>query len=187
MLFADMNQQTNQWRLPHGSIASFLLLFGAFLSQGCESFECGYGGAGCSAPLMAGQCDEVLVVGQEYIFIFGYGSDTGVSEATVTSVQSAEPHILLASTTPGSPDVPYETGPTGSFDLNNGAGDGGMSLKPLLPGKVEVTIGLQGWEQGTKLTFQIVEEANAPAGFMPMTAKERLAKCIDTFGSTSSQ
>jgi hypothetical protein len=181
-----MNEQPAKLRSLYGSIACISLLLGAFMSQACEAFECGYGGPGCSAPLMAGQCDDVLVVGQEYIFIFGYGSDTGISEATVTSVQSAEPHILLAGATPGSPDVPYETGPTGPFDLNNGAGDGGISLKPLLPGKVEVTIALQGWEQDTKLTFQIVNESNAPEGFAPMTAQERLAKCIEKATSTAS-
>lgn len=160
------------------------LLLSAFFYGACDPFECGYGGPGCSAALVAGQCEDVLVAGQEYILIFGYGSDTGVSEATVTSVKSADSHIMLANPTEGSPDVPYETGPTGPFDLNNGPGNGGITLSPLLPGKVEVTIGLEYWEQDTKMTFQIVEEANAPAGFVPLTAKERLAKCIEVFDST---
>lgn len=186
MTLAGMNMQQAKLRSLYGSIAGVSLLLCALLLQACEAFECGYGGPGCSAPLMAGQCDEVLVVGQEYIFIFGYGSDTGVSEATVTSVQSADPPILLASATPGSPDVPYDMGPTGVFDLNNGSGDGGMTLKPLLPGKVEVTVGLKGWEQATTLTFKIVEEANAPEGFITMTAEERLTNCIDKATSTAS-
>jgi len=174
-------------RFPGALFSPFMLpLIACALMQGsCESFECGYGGPGCSAALVAGQCEDVLVVGQEYILIFGYGSDTGVSEATVMSVKSADPHMMLAAPTAGSPDVPYETGPTGPFDLNNGSGDGGITLRPLLPGKVEVTIGLEYWEQDTKMTFQIVEEANAPEGFVPMTANERLAKCIEVFNSTS--
>lgn len=180
-----MNTHLLGLRSVYCSLTVVPLILLSFFYGACDDFVCGYGGPGCSAPLMAGQCEDVLVAGQEYIFIFGYGSDTGVSEATVTSVKSADPHIMLAAPTEGSPDVPYETGQTGPFDLNNGPGNGGMTLRPLLPGKVNVTIGLQGWEQDTTITFQIVEAANAPEGFMPMTAQERLAKCIDTVNGTS--
>jgi len=145
----------------------------------CKDFECGYGGAGCSDPIVAGLCETTLVVGQEYIAIFGYGSDTGVSEATLTGVVSDAPEILQVIATPGSPDVPYDRGPTGPFDLNNGSGNGGMSLRPLAAGKANVTISLQGWDDKRTMAFEVVDPANAPDGFMPMTAVERLAKCIE--------
>jgi hypothetical protein len=146
----------------------------------CDDWACGYGGPGCSDPLVAGLCENTLVVGEEYIAIFGYGSDTGVSEATVTSVVSDAPGILQAIPTPGSPDLNYETGPTGPFDLNNGPGNGGMTLRPLVAGKANVTIALKGWDETRTMAFEVVDVANAPEGFMSMTAAERLAKCIET-------
>lgn len=146
----------------------------------CDDFACGYGGAGCSDPIVAGLCENTLVVGQEYSAVFGYGSDTGISEARVTKVVSDAQNILQAGATPGSPDIPYESGPTGPFDLNNGPGDGGMSLRALAPGKANVTISLEGWETSRTMTFEVVDEANAPEGFMPMSASDRFAKCIDT-------
>lgn len=145
----------------------------------CEDWECGYGGPGCSEPIMAGLCEDTLVLGQEYVVIFGYGSDTGVSEATVTGVFSNMPEIMQVIPTPGTPDVPYETGPTGPFDLNNGPGDGGMTLRPVTAGKALVTITLEGWEEKIMRSFEVVDAANAPHGFMPMSATERLAKCIE--------
>ncbi len=151
----------------------------ALVLGACDDFACGYGGAGCSDPIVAGFCENTLVVGQEYSAVFGYGSDTGVSEATVLKIVSDAPSILQAGATPGSPDIPYESGPTGPFDLNNGPGDGGMSLRALSPGKANVTISLQGWETQQTMTFEVVDEAHAPEGFMAMTAADRFAKCIE--------
>lgn len=146
----------------------------------CNDWACGYGGAGCFDPIVAGLCENTLVVGQEYLAIFGYGSDTGVSEATVMSVVSGAPAILEAVPTPGAPDVDFGMGSRGPFDLNNGPGNGGITLRPLAAGKANVTISLQGWEQSQTMTFEVVDVANAPAGFMAMTAEERLTKCIET-------
>jgi hypothetical protein len=179
-----MKKHQNRIGAIYGSIAVLSLVLSAFFAGACEEFECGYGGPGCSAPIVAGLCEDVLVAGQEYILIFGYGFDTGVSEATITSVESSDPHLLLAEPTAGAPDVPYETGPTGPFDLNNGKGDGGMTLRPLLPGEVEVTVVLQYWEQPQTLSFRVVDQVNAPDGFMAMSAKERLAKCIEMTTTT---
>ena len=156
------------------------ILIATLSHAACDDWACGYGGPGCSDPIMAGLCQDTLVVGEEYIVIFGYGSDTGVSEATVTGVRPNEPEIMQVIPTPGSPDVPYETGPTGPFDLNNSPGDGGMTLRPLAAGKASVTIQLRGWEERITRSFEVVDAANAPEGFMPMTATERLAKCIET-------
>lgn len=150
----------------------------------CDDWACGYGGPGCSNPLVAGLCERTLVVGQEYIAIFGYGSDTGLSEATVTGVTSGEPSILEVTPTPGSPDLDYENGPTGPFDLNNGPGNGGITLHPLAPGKTTVTISLKGWDGPSSMLVDVVDEANAPEGFMPMSSSDRLAKCLENVTST---
>jgi hypothetical protein len=145
----------------------------------CRDWECGYGGPGCSDPIVAGLCENVLVIGQEYRAIFGYGSDTGLSEATLVSVTSNAPDVLEAIPTPGSPDIPQATGPTGRFDLNNGPGNGGITMRPLSTGKAQVTIALKGWDETRTMSFDIVDMANAPADFMAMSAAERFAKCIE--------
>lgn len=146
----------------------------------CDDWACGYGGPGCSDPLVAGLCENTLVVGQEYLLVFGYGSDTGLSEATLTGVGSSAPDILEATPTPGSPDINLDTGPNGRFDGNNGSGNGGITLQALAPGKANVTFALQGWEKKYTMALEVVDVANAPEGFMAMTAQERFAKCVDT-------
>lgn len=168
----------NQVRVASGFVLAALLVM--LPSTGCEDWECGYGGPGCSDPIVAGLCEEnVLVVGQEYIAVFGYGSDTGISEATLVSAVSNAPTVMEATSTAGSPDIPYETGPTGPFDLNNGPGNGGMTLHALAPGKAQVAISLKNWDKPRTMSFDVVDMANAPEGFMAMTATERLAKCIE--------
>ena len=150
----------------------------------CDDWACGYGGPGCSAPLMAGLCQDALVVGEEYIVIFGYGSDTGVSEATVKSAVSETPDVLEAAPTAGSPDVPYETSDVQPFDLNNGKGDGGVTIRALKAGAGTLTISLKGWEEKTNVHFVVIERADAPQGFMSMGASERLTQCIQFAKST---
>ena len=168
----------NQTRVVLGFV--LVALLATLPATGCEDWECGYGGPGCSDPMVAGLCEgNVLVVGQEYLAVFGYGSDTGVSEARLINIVSSNSSTLLAIATPGSPDVNLETGPTGPFDGNNGSGDGGMTLLAVAPGKAEVTISLEHWDKNQVMLFDVVDIANAPAGFMTMTATERFAKCID--------
>lgn len=144
----------------------------------CDDWACGYGGPGCSAPVMGGLCQDALVVGEEYIVIFGYGSDTGISEAKIKSAVSEAPDVLEAFPTPGAPDVPYETNDVTPFDLNNGAGDGGVTLRPIKAGEANITIKLEGWEEKTNVHFVIIDRADAPEGFMSMSASDRLAQCI---------
>ncbi len=172
----------NQTRVVVGFVLAALLAM--LPATGCEDWECGYGGPGCSNPLVAGLCEaNVLVVGQEYRVVFGYGSDTGVSEAKLLNVVSSAPDILQVIPTPGSPDVNLDVGPRGPFDGNNGSNDGGMTLRPLAPGKAQVTISLEYWEKTRTMSFDVVDMANAPAGFMAMTATERFAKCIEVTAS----
>jgi hypothetical protein len=167
----------NQARVVSGF--ALVALLAMLPVSACEDWECAYGGPGCSNPMVAGLCENVLVVGQEYVAVFGYGSDTGVSEAKLLNVVSSAPGILNVIPTPGSPDVNLATGPTGPFDGNNGSGDGGMTLRPLAPGKAQVTISLEDWDKTRSMSFDVVDVADAPAGFMTMTATERFAKCIE--------
>ncbi len=166
-------------RFERWSIGFVLALLPLTLSQtACDDWACGYGGPGCSAPVMGGLCQDALVVGEEYIVIFGYGSDTGISEATITSAASEKPDVLEAFPTPGSPDVPYETNDVAPFDLNNGKGDGGVTLRPVKAGEANIAISLEGWEEKTNVHFVIIDRADAPEGFMSMSASERLGQCI---------
>jgi hypothetical protein len=147
------------------------------------SCECMYGGPGCSGAWVVG-CDDVLVVGQEYAVVLGYRTDTGgLSEATVQSVRSESPEILEAAPTSGAPDLPYDDfGDAGPFDGNDGPGNGGVTMRPLAPGEATIRVRLRGWERDTRRTWRIVDEADAPAGFVPMSAEERLTACLATYG-----
>ena len=150
----------------------FILI--ALMATGCD---CGFGGAGCDDPWMVGLCEETLVTGQEYIILWGHSSDTGLSEATVRSVESMTPEVLEAHIlAPGVTDVP-DGGFAGPFDLNNGPGDGGVLLRPLSAGRASVSILLDGWDKPTVLEIDVIDPTES---FVEMSAAERLDACIES-------
>ena len=155
-----------------------VLVVVAMSMVGCESYRCGYGGAGCGDPIVAGLCeDNILVIGDRYHLIFGYGSDTGVSEAVITGADTRPPELLEVEVTVGSSDAP-ETLDGSPFDLNNGPGDGGLILSPIGPGVSTLLVDLDGWDDVNELDFEIVEPEDAPPGFVSMTEEERLVACV---------
>ena len=158
---------------PFAVLGTCLLI--SATQAGCE---CAYGGAGCSDPLSFGLCEQPLVVGQQYQIIFGYGSDTGISEAKLRTVEAGS-NIISVVPTPGAPDVP-NGGLYGPFDLNNGPGDGGITVTAHSPGHATVRVDLRGWSEPYLLELQIVDEENAPVGFQEMEAAQRLQMCLES-------
>ncbi len=163
------------------TIKSPLAVLGTCLlvSASLAGCECAYGGAGCSDPLVLGLCEQTLVVGQQYQIIFGYGSDTGTSEAKLRAVEAGS-SIVSAVPTAGAPDVP-NGGLYGPFDLNNGPGDGGITVSAHAPGHATVRVELAGWSEPYLLELQIVDEDSAPVGFEKMEAAQRLQTCLASY------
>lgn len=156
---------------------SFAVLCSAPLALSCDDFWCGYGGPGCSDPWVGGLCEGPLVTGRDYLVVFGYGSDTGLSEATVLAVESDRPEHIAVAETPGSPDVP-KGGTAGRFDLNNGTGNGGITLTPRVPGEASLRVTLKGWKEPWEIKLTAVAPADAPATFVDSPADARLARCL---------
>lgn len=63
----------------------------------CDSFLCGYGGPGCTAPGLEGPCGGRLVLGRPTESVFLYFDDTGARRAEVTSATTSDSTRLTIS------------------------------------------------------------------------------------------
>lgn len=148
---------------------------GAMSTMACS--PCGFGGPGCGDPVVAGLCGETLFVGDERLVLFGYLSDTGVSEATVLGVHVIDAGLIQAEPMPGSPDVPGTYHPP--FDSNNGPGDGGVRLLALSPGTTDVLVDLQGWDEPVVVTLDVAPASDAPDSYPFGMPVQNLLACLD--------
>ena len=121
------------------------------LLVGCEGWECGYGGPGCSDPAIKGLCSSQVALGTNPAALVVYFDDTGDHEAELLDATSDAPAIL---------------------DIQRSNAAGGIVLGALAEGTASISLQPRGWDgQWFAFTFAVVATV-ATSGSSPDCTEE---------------
>lgn len=129
-------------------VASLVVMMGS----GCEAWECGYGGPGCTDARLDGFCHAHLVVGEEREGAFVYSDDTNTNyEAVAISIEVDEPSVL---------EVERVSPPNENYP---GEGDATFRFVAKEVGEARVVVELEYWDHPSEIVFTVHEsEASFP-------------------------
>jgi hypothetical protein len=121
-------------------LAAPLGLTAALATTGCETWRCGYGGPGCSAPGLRGLCEAAVAVNEAVEVTVLYYDDTGGHPATLRSATSDDPALEVAL----------------------GEEEGALLLSGRSVGVATLSLEIDGWDAPQTWTFAIQPPSDAP-------------------------
>lgn len=157
----------------------FMLAFLLATQVSCADFSCAFGGPGCGTPVEVGLCNGALAVGQEYLVVFGYHTDTSLlGGASVESVTSKDTDVVeVRIPDPDEWDVPRDERGRPESIFEGVEPDGAILIKAKSAGNAKLFVQLEGWDRRHKMKLVAVDP---PAGYDALTPQEWLNSCFES-------